>query len=127
MLLSFSLSILLASIFLSDAPKTQIAVTPSGPLYVGSDITVICSADANPAVTQIRWFREWQGNVSEENRTETALTFQMSPENEGLYYCEAQNVYGKQNSSKVSLEITGINYSTSFEKRLFHFSSLLTW
>ncbi|XP_066499124.1 B-cell receptor CD22-like [Hoplias malabaricus] len=107
------------------APKTQIEVNVSDPLYEGSNVTIFCSADANPEVTQIRWFREWRGNVSEINRTD--LTFTMTKDRVGFYYCEAENIYGKQNSSKVSLNITEHSSEDGYDTLREGNSSTVKW
>ncbi|XP_026856182.2 myelin-associated glycoprotein-like isoform X2 [Electrophorus electricus] len=94
-----------ATITVLFLPKMMIEVNPLGPLRKGENTTLFCSAAANPAVTHIRWFQEREGNVYEVNTTETILTFSMTSDKVGFYFCEAQNAYGKQNSSTVRLEI----------------------
>ncbi|XP_076853522.1 myelin-associated glycoprotein-like [Brachyhypopomus gauderio] len=86
-------------------PKVMIEVDPPGPLHKGTNTTLLCSTTADPAVTHLRWFHEREGNVYEVNTTQTNLTLSLTSDKVGLYFCEAQNAFGKQNSSTVLLEI----------------------
>ncbi|XP_066524979.1 B-cell receptor CD22-like [Hoplias malabaricus] len=78
----------------------SISVSPSGPVMLGSSVSLSCSSDGNPAVNYT-WFRENGEQI------ETGPTFSITETNDthsGLYYCRAQNQHGSQNSS-VQLDV----------------------
>ncbi|XP_066524422.1 carcinoembryonic antigen-related cell adhesion molecule 5-like isoform X2 [Hoplias malabaricus] len=86
----------------------SISVSPSGPVMLGSSVSLSCSSDGNPAVNYT-WFRENGEQI------ETGPTFSITETNDthsGLYYCRAQNQHGSQNSS-VQLDVQYAPKNTS--------------
>ncbi|KAG5850959.1 hypothetical protein ANANG_G00087910 [Anguilla anguilla] len=89
-------------------PKnTMASISPSGPLVNGSHVTLTCSSSANPPVNNFTWFRTTGSRVTKSGSGQT-LTFDVSSDDVGWYYCEAQNQQGKQESGKVNLTIKDI-------------------
>ncbi|XP_064176314.1 B-cell receptor CD22-like [Anguilla rostrata] len=87
-------------------PKnTSLSVSPSGSVLEGSSVTLTCSSNANPAVQNYTWYKV---NGTEMNTVGTGqnLTFNVT-ESSGseMYYCEAQNEHGKENSTTVQLNV----------------------
>uniref|UniRef100_A0AAY3ZVT3 Ig-like domain-containing protein n=1 Tax=Denticeps clupeoides TaxID=299321 RepID=A0AAY3ZVT3_9TELE len=87
------------------SPKNTTAlVSMPAEIPEGGSVTLSCSSDANPPVQNYTWFKE---NVTSpvaagQNFTITNFT---SAEN-GLYYCQAANPLGSQNSSAVPLRVS---------------------
>ncbi|XP_028828153.1 B-cell receptor CD22-like isoform X2 [Denticeps clupeoides] len=87
------------------SPKNTTAlVSMPAEIPEGGSVTLSCSSDANPPVQNYTWFKE---NVTSpvaagQNYTITNFT---SAEN-GLYYCQAANPLGSQNSSAVPLRVS---------------------
>ncbi|KAI4885984.1 hypothetical protein NFI96_027837 [Prochilodus magdalenae] len=87
------------SLHVRDPPKnTAVSVSPSGPVMLGSSVTLSCSSDGNPAVNYT-WYRQ----NGEQIGTGASLTIKLDYTHSGLY-CRAQNQHGAQNSS-VKLDI----------------------
>ncbi|KAL1005545.1 hypothetical protein UPYG_G00060500, partial [Umbra pygmaea] len=86
------------------APKnTSVSVSPSGEIVEGSSVTLTCSSDANPPVDNYTWYKknETSPKASGQSYNITNIT----SEDSGEYYCEAENEYGTLNSSSVSVDI----------------------
>ncbi|KAL6459776.1 hypothetical protein MHYP_G00315350 [Metynnis hypsauchen] len=80
--------------------KTSVSVSPSGPVMLGSSVSLNCISDGNPAVNYT-WYRE----NGQQIETGPFLTITETDDtHSGLYYCRAQNQHGAQNSS-VKLDI----------------------
>ncbi|KAI4897129.1 hypothetical protein NFI96_010324 [Prochilodus magdalenae] len=80
--------------------NTSISASPSGPVVLGSSVSLRCSSDGNPAVNYT-WYKE----NGQQIETGPSLTInQTNNTHSGLYYCRAQNQHGAQNSS-VQLDI----------------------
>ncbi|KAL6459778.1 hypothetical protein MHYP_G00315370 [Metynnis hypsauchen] len=78
----------------------SVSASPSGPVKLGSSVSLNCSSDGNPAVNYT-WYRE----NGEQMETGPSLTItETNDTHSGLYYCRAQNQHGAQNSS-VQLDI----------------------
>ena len=103
-----------------DTPKnTTVFTTPSGVITKGSSVNLICSSDANPPVENYTWFK-----VNESNPVGSIQQYSItniSSEDGGQYYCEARNEHGADNSTAVSITVTGINNLTSPMVSGFHF------
>ncbi|XP_073670131.1 Schwann cell myelin protein-like isoform X2 [Paramisgurnus dabryanus] len=95
------------------APEnTSVSVFPSNSVLEGSSVTLICSSDGNPAVFNYTWYRE-NGGQLEELQTGYNLTFNVTDRTHtGLYYCQARNQHGTQNTS-VLLDIQYAPENTS--------------
>ncbi|KAK1802638.1 hypothetical protein P4O66_004283 [Electrophorus voltai] len=78
-------------------PKNvSVSISPSGEIVEGSSVTLTCSSDANPPVQNYTWFIE--GGTSPVGSGQNFRVL-----HSGSYYCEAQNKYGSQSASVVSV------------------------
>ncbi|XP_064815266.1 B-cell receptor CD22-like [Oncorhynchus masou masou] len=86
------------------APKnTSVSVSPSGEIVEGSSVTLTCSSDANPPVDKYTWYKK---NITSPKASGQSYSItNISSEGRGEYYCEAENKYGRLNSSSVSVDI----------------------
>ncbi|XP_055767681.1 B-cell receptor CD22-like [Salvelinus fontinalis] len=86
------------------APQnTSVSVSPSGEIVEGSSVTLTCSSDANPPVDKYTWYKK---NVASPKASGQSYSItNISSENSGEYYCEAENKYGRLNSSSVSVDV----------------------
>ncbi|XP_055769322.1 B-cell receptor CD22-like [Salvelinus fontinalis] len=85
-------------------PKiTSVSVSPSGEIVEGSSVTLTCSSDANPPVDKYTWYKKNGASLTGSEKTYTFTT--ISSEDSGEYYCEAENKYGRLNSSSVSVDV----------------------
>ncbi|KAL4631020.1 myelin-associated glycoprotein-like isoform X1 [Arapaima gigas] len=85
------------------SPKnTKATVRPSDVVANGTLVTLLCSSDSNPPIENYTWFRE-QGSKVTLWGTGQNLSFYMTPNDAGLYYCTAQNLHGMERSSAVNL------------------------
>ncbi|KAL0984792.1 hypothetical protein UPYG_G00146980 [Umbra pygmaea] len=88
-------------------PKnTSVSVSPSHSVAEGSSVMLGCSTTANPAVKNFTWYRVvgWQKEIvgSEEDLN----IFNLTRHSNDLFYCEAKNVHGLQNSEAISINVT---------------------
>ncbi|XP_031673952.1 B-cell receptor CD22-like isoform X1 [Oncorhynchus kisutch] len=85
-------------------PKnTSVSVSPSGEIVEGSSVTLTCSSDANPPVDKYTWYKK---NVTSPKASGQSYSItNISSEDRGEYYCEAQNKYGRLNSSSVFVDV----------------------
>ncbi|XP_058866599.1 myelin-associated glycoprotein-like [Acipenser ruthenus] len=88
------------------SPKnTLVLINPSGEIHEGDHVTLSCSSNANPAVSRYTWFKVKGDNITEKS-VEQDLTFtDINPSDSGLYYCEARNEHGAENSTAVQLNV----------------------
>ncbi|XP_058249247.1 nectin-3-like protein isoform X2 [Hemibagrus wyckioides] len=54
-----------------------------------------CEADANPKPTNFTWSRYFPVKKTLSSGVNSRLMIQLTPDSNGLYYCEASNQYGK--------------------------------
>ncbi|CAB1333502.1 unnamed protein product, partial [Coregonus sp. 'balchen'] len=86
--------------FYCDPPKnTSVSVSPSGSVIEGSNMTLTCSSNANPAVKNYTWYRVNGGQVTR-IANEKELNTKASIDNR-QFYCEARNDHGTKNSSLI--------------------------
>ncbi|XP_031677500.1 sialoadhesin isoform X4 [Oncorhynchus kisutch] len=85
-------------------PKnTSVSVSPSREIVEGSSVTLTCSSDANPPVDKYTWY---QKNVTSPKASGQSYSItNIISEDRGEYYCEAENKYGRLNSSSVSVDV----------------------
>uniref|UniRef100_A0A4W5JTF4 Ig-like domain-containing protein n=1 Tax=Hucho hucho TaxID=62062 RepID=A0A4W5JTF4_9TELE len=85
-------------------PKsTSVSVSPSGEIVEGSSVTLTCSSDANPPVDKYTWYKK---NVASPKASGQSYSItNIISEDSGEYYCEAENKYGRLNSSSVSVDV----------------------
>ncbi|KAI7791696.1 putative B-cell receptor CD22 [Triplophysa rosa] len=81
-------------------PKnTSISSIPSSTVLEGNPVTLICNANANPALVNYTWYRENSGQF-QLLQTGYNLTFSITNSKQsGNYYCIAGNKHGQQNTS----------------------------
>ncbi|XP_029545590.1 uncharacterized protein LOC115147482 [Salmo trutta] len=93
-------------------PKnTLVSVSPSGEIVEDSSVTLTCSSDANPPVDKYTWYKKNVASLTGSEKTYNFTT--ISSEDSGEYYCEAENKYGRLNSSSVSVDVQYGPKSTS--------------
>uniref|UniRef100_A0AAZ3R1U2 Ig-like domain-containing protein n=1 Tax=Oncorhynchus tshawytscha TaxID=74940 RepID=A0AAZ3R1U2_ONCTS len=92
------------SVDVQYGPKnTSVSVSPSGEIVEGSSVTLTCSSDANPPVDKYTWY---QKNVTSPKASGQSYSItNIISEDRGEYYCEAENKYGRLNSSSVSVDV----------------------
>uniref|UniRef100_A0A6Q2ZGC6 B-cell receptor CD22 n=1 Tax=Esox lucius TaxID=8010 RepID=A0A6Q2ZGC6_ESOLU len=85
-------------------PKnTSVSVSPSGEIVEGSSVTLTCSSDANPPVDKYIWYKK---TVTSPKASEQSYSItNIRPEDSGEYHCEAENKYGRLNSSSVFVDV----------------------
>ncbi|XP_071245883.1 B-cell receptor CD22-like [Salvelinus alpinus] len=86
-----------------DPKNTSVSVSPSGEIVEGSSVTLTCSSDANPPVEKYTWYKKNGASLTASEKTYNFMT--ISSEDSGEYYCEAENKYGRLNSSSVSVDV----------------------
>ncbi|XP_064856751.1 B-cell receptor CD22-like [Oncorhynchus nerka] len=99
--------------------NTSVSVSPSGEIVEGSSVTLTCSSDANPPVDKYTWYKK---NVTSPKASGQSYSItNIISEDRGEYYCEAENKYGRLNSSSVSVDVqygpknTSVSVSSSGE------------
>ncbi|XP_052365398.1 sialoadhesin isoform X2 [Oncorhynchus keta] len=86
-----------------DPRNTSVSVSPSGEIVEGSSVTLTCSSDANPPVDKYTWYKK---NVTSPKASGQRYSItNIISEDRGEYYCEAENKYGRLNSSSVSVDV----------------------
>ncbi|KAM3624135.1 uncharacterized protein V6R79_019410 [Siganus canaliculatus] len=89
------------SIHVRYAPKPpSVSVSPSGEIVEGSSVTLTCSSDANPAA-KYTWYKENQQVL----QGPTIIYESISSEDRGVYHCQADNQYGRVNSSSLLIDV----------------------
>nr|XP_055047330.1 Schwann cell myelin protein-like isoform X2 [Misgurnus anguillicaudatus] len=82
------------------APKnTSVFVYPSGFVLEGHSVSLICSSDGNPPVTNYTWYRYTEGQLKYLQNGSDLIFNKSKSTDSGGYYCTAQNKHGIQNSS----------------------------
>ncbi|XP_047433574.1 Fc receptor-like protein 2 isoform X2 [Mugil cephalus] len=76
--------------------RPSVSVSSSGEIVEGGSVTLTCSSDANPAATYT-WYKENEDSPKASGQTFTIADSR--PEHSGNYYCEAQNIRGRHNST----------------------------
>ncbi|XP_075948145.1 B-cell receptor CD22-like [Anarhichas minor] len=90
------------------APKLpSVSVSPSAEIVEGSSVTLTCSSDANPAANYT-WYKEDEDSPKASGQIFIITDFRA--EHSGNYYCEAQNMRGRSNSSSYLVAASGKSY-----------------
>uniref|UniRef100_A0A3P8YW20 B-cell receptor CD22 n=1 Tax=Esox lucius TaxID=8010 RepID=A0A3P8YW20_ESOLU len=100
------------SVDVQYSPKnTSVSVSPSGEIVEGNSVTLTCSSDANPPVDKYTWYKKpvTSPKASGQSYSITNIT----SEDSGDYYCEAENKYGRLNSSSVYVDVQYAPKNTS--------------
>ncbi|XP_064817394.1 B-cell receptor CD22-like [Oncorhynchus masou masou] len=83
--------------------NTSVSVSPSGEIVEGSSVTLTCSSDANPPVDKYTWYKK---NVTSPKASGQSYSItNIISEDRGEYYCEAENKYGRLNSTSVHVDV----------------------
>ena len=91
---------------LTDKPKSvSVSISP-GEIVEGSSVTLTCSSDANPPVHNYTWYMR-TGAESLIRGTGDSISFNVTSDSSGLYYCEAENEVGSQTSTGVAVPTEG--------------------
>ena len=69
-------------------------------------MTLTCSSDANPPVHNYTWYMK-TGAESLIRGTGDSISFNVTSDSSGLYYCEAENEVGSQTSTGVAVPSEG--------------------
>ncbi|XP_045061679.1 B-cell receptor CD22-like [Coregonus clupeaformis] len=87
-------------------PKnTSVSVSPSGEIVEGSSVTLTCSSDANPPVDEYTWYKK---NVTSPKASGKSYSItNISSEDSGEYYCEAENKIASSNSTALMINVAG--------------------
>uniref|UniRef100_A0AAY5L4R5 Ig-like domain-containing protein n=1 Tax=Esox lucius TaxID=8010 RepID=A0AAY5L4R5_ESOLU len=92
------------SVDVQYGPKNiSVSVSPSGKIVEGSSVTLTCSSDANPPVDKYTWYKKTVTSPKASGQSYSITN--VRSEDSGEYYCEAENKYGRLNSSSVSVDI----------------------
>ncbi|KAL1005622.1 hypothetical protein UPYG_G00061470 [Umbra pygmaea] len=85
-------------------PKNMsVSLSPSGKIEEGSSVTLRCSSDANPPVNNYIWYKK---NVASPKASGQSYSItNIRSEDSGEYYCEAENLFGCQNSTFVLINV----------------------
>ncbi|XP_023861073.1 B-cell receptor CD22-like [Salvelinus sp. IW2-2015] len=85
--------------------RVSVSVSPSGELVEGSSVTLTCSSDANPPVDKYTWYKK---NVTQPKASGQSYSItNISSEDSGEYYCEAENTIGAQISTPQLIMVAG--------------------
>ncbi|XP_041958677.1 sialoadhesin-like [Alosa sapidissima] len=85
--------------------KISLSISP-GETEEGSSVTLTCSSDANPPVHTYTWYMK-NGAESLVRGTGESISFNVTSDTSGLYYCVAQNELGSQNSTDAAVPSEG--------------------
>ncbi|XP_045067752.1 B-cell receptor CD22-like [Coregonus clupeaformis] len=85
--------------------RVSVSVSPSGKIVGGSSVTLTCSSDANPPVDKYTWYKK---NVTSPKSSGQSYSItNISSEDSGQYYCEAENRIGAQKSTTRLITVSG--------------------
>ncbi|XP_045548022.1 B-cell receptor CD22-like [Salmo salar] len=87
-------------------PKTIVSVSPSGEIVEGSSVTLTCSSDANPLVDKYTWYKKNAASPKASGQSYSITN--IISEDRGEYYCEAENKYGRLNSTSVHVDVHSV-------------------
>ncbi|XP_076146228.1 B-cell receptor CD22-like isoform X1 [Alosa pseudoharengus] len=80
----------------------SVSISPSDGIKEGTSVTLTCSSDAKPPVHTYTWYMK-SGAESLVMGTGESISFNVTSDTSGLYYCEAQNEVGSQNSTDAAV------------------------
>ncbi|KAL2086842.1 hypothetical protein ACEWY4_017901 [Coilia grayii] len=79
------------------------SISASGDIGEADTVTLTCSSDANPPVHNYTWYMK-TGAESLVRGTGESISFNVTSDTSGLYYCQAQNEVGSQTSTEVPVQ-----------------------
>ncbi|XP_071032242.1 B-cell receptor CD22-like [Oncorhynchus clarkii lewisi] len=85
--------------------NTSVSVSPSGEIVEGSSVTLTCSSDANPPVDKYTWYKITYKKMSMRHSGQSYTIHNISSEDRGEYYCEAENEVGAKISKLVPVNV----------------------
>ncbi|XP_062400216.1 B-cell receptor CD22-like isoform X2 [Sardina pilchardus] len=98
-----TLSSNIASLNVRHKPThVSVSISPSDGIEEGTSVTLTCSSDANPPVHTYTWYMK-SGAESLVRGTGESISFNVTSDTSGLYYCEAHNELGSQNSGDAAV------------------------
>ncbi|XP_058241395.1 uncharacterized protein LOC131350187 [Hemibagrus wyckioides] len=88
------------------SPKhTRAVVLPSGDTVEGASVTLSCSSDANPPVSNYTWFKKSAAADTLLTTGQNYSISNISSQDSGLYYCTADNQLGHHTSTPTHLDV----------------------
>ncbi|XP_064176015.1 B-cell receptor CD22-like, partial [Anguilla rostrata] len=83
----------------------SVSVSPSGEIVEGSSVTLTCSSDVDPPVQKYTWLKK-TGSVFSSRGTERSYIIKnITQQDAGEYYCEAENAIGTKRSTSKHLDV----------------------
>ncbi|XP_063343796.1 B-cell receptor CD22-like [Pelmatolapia mariae] len=80
-----------------------VSVSPSGPVPENSNVTLTCSSNANPAVTNYTWYR---ADGDQETFIGTGSSFNVAVSKvKSTFFCNATNALGCERSSNLQIDV----------------------
>lgn len=93
----------------TDGPKYVKATVNLKRVKVGDSVALTCSAKGSPNVT-FSWFKDTKHKTSG-----AELTFPSIQESDsGSYFCQAQNVYGIEQSTAINIDVLCEYFLTTY-------------
>ncbi|KAL0994885.1 hypothetical protein UPYG_G00128750 [Umbra pygmaea] len=102
--------------------NTSVSAHPSSPVLEKSQVTLTCSSNANPPVSNYSWYSVDDGHTNTLKESEHNLTV-ASANGKTWYYCKAENQYGSDNSTAIQLNIYHPPRNTSLSVSLLNSAS----
>ncbi|XP_063064180.1 B-cell receptor CD22-like [Engraulis encrasicolus] len=85
-------------------PKNAVVfLNVSGEIIEGASVTLTCSSDANPPVHNYTWYMK-TGADSLTRGSGESISFNVTSDTSGLYYCQAHNEVGSQTSADIAVQ-----------------------
>ncbi|XP_067291738.1 myelin-associated glycoprotein-like [Pseudorasbora parva] len=85
--------------------ETHIIITPSASVSVGTNVTLTCKSKASPSnKTYYTWYKREQEMPIAWGKK---ISFVVTHNNTGSYFCIAENKHGNQSSAEIQLTIKG--------------------
>ncbi|XP_073719689.1 B-cell receptor CD22-like [Misgurnus anguillicaudatus] len=108
----------------SFPPKeTHIIIKPSALVTVGTYVTFTCKSKASPSNNMTyTWYKRGQKTPLAQ---EKMMSFIVTHNNAGWYFCTALNKHGNQSSEEIQLLITGNIYQKTFNIQKFTLKVML--
>ncbi|XP_051738774.1 sialoadhesin-like isoform X3 [Ctenopharyngodon idella] len=85
--------------------ETHIIITPSAPVAIETNVTLTCKSKANPSnETSYTWYKRGQEMKIAQGMK---ISFIVTHNNTGSYFCIAKNKHGNQSSAEIQLTVGG--------------------
>ncbi|MGH0160244.1 UNVERIFIED_CONTAM: hypothetical protein FKN15_048655 [Acipenser sinensis] len=84
------------------SPKETKVSSSHAEVKEGENVTLVCASQGNPPVNT-RWIKIGRGPIP--NLTNELKFDAIDTEDSGVYYCQASNVLGKENSSVINIDV----------------------